>query len=33
LHNPHYDFNDEILAPGIAYWVRLVHRALSRIEG
>jgi hippurate hydrolase len=28
LHNPHYDFNDEILAPGIAYWTRLVQRAL-----
>ena len=28
LHTPHYDFNDEILAPGIAYWTRLVQRAL-----
>ena len=28
LHNPHYDFNDAILPLGIAYWVRLVQRAL-----
>ena len=31
LHNPHYDFNDEILAPGIAYWTRLVQRALPAV--
>lgn len=24
LHNPHYDFNDDILALGASYWVRLV---------
>ena len=24
LHNPHYDFNDEILTAGAAYWVKLV---------
>jgi len=24
LHNPHYDFNDEILPVGAAYWVKLV---------
>ena len=24
LHNPHYDFNDEILPVGVAYWVKLV---------
>jgi len=30
LHNPHYDFNDEILLPGISYWVRLVQRALPK---
>jgi hippurate hydrolase len=23
LHSPHYDFNDEIIATGIRYWVRL----------
>ncbi len=30
LHNPHYDFNDEILATGIDYWVELVAQQLSR---
>ena len=29
LHNPRYDFNDEILPLGVAYWVRLVESALS----
>jgi hippurate hydrolase len=29
LHNPHYDFNDEILPAGEAYWVRLVELVLS----
>ena len=28
LHNPHYDFNDDILRLGVAYWVRLVELAL-----
>ena len=28
LHNPHYDFNDDILPLGITYWVRLVEAAL-----
>ena len=28
LHNPHYDFNDDILPLGVAYWVRLVEAAL-----
>lgn len=28
LHNPHYDFNDEILPIGITYWVRLVQACL-----
>jgi len=28
LHNPHYDFNDEILPTGAAYWVKLVETAL-----
>ena len=23
LHNPHYDFNDEILRLGASYWARL----------
>ncbi len=30
LHNPHYDFNDEILPIGASYWVRLVESALAR---
>lgn len=32
LHNPHYDFNDELLPIGVSYWVTLVRSALS-IEG
>lgn len=28
LHNPHYDFNDEILPLGAAYWVKLVENEL-----
>ncbi|CAL94222.1 M20 aminoacylase family protein [Azoarcus olearius] len=28
LHNPHYDFNDDILPAGIGYWVELVRRLL-----
>lgn len=30
LHNPHYDFNDEILALGVSYWVKLVEAVLGR---
>jgi hippurate hydrolase len=29
LHNPHYDFNDEILPVGTAYWVKLVETVLG----
>jgi amidohydrolase len=29
LHNPHYDFNDEILPLGAAYWAKLVENELS----
>jgi len=29
LHSPHYDFNDEIIATGIRYWVRLVEKVLA----
>jgi metal-dependent amidase/aminoacylase/carboxypeptidase family protein len=29
LHNPHYDFNDEILPLGVSYWVRLVETVLA----
>lgn len=28
LHNPNYDFNDEIIPTGAAYWVELVRRIL-----
>jgi len=28
LHNPHYDFNDEIIPVGAAYWVELVRNLL-----
>ncbi len=30
LHNPQYDFNDEIIPVGGAYWVRLVETILGR---
>jgi amidohydrolase len=30
LHNPHYDFNDEILPIGASYWARLVERVLTK---
>jgi hippurate hydrolase len=29
LHNPGYDFNDEVLATGAAYWVRLTENILA----
>lgn len=29
LHNPNYDFNDNILSQGAKYWVQLVHNQLS----
>lgn len=29
LHNPHYDFNDDILPIGAAYWVKLVEKILK----
>jgi hippurate hydrolase len=29
LHSPHYDFNDEIIATGIRYWVQLAETALA----
>jgi hippurate hydrolase len=28
LHNPHYDFNDDIIPIGASYWVRLVEQEL-----
>jgi hippurate hydrolase len=30
LHNPHYDFNDDILPIGASYWARLVETKLAR---
>ncbi|PKO83855.1 MAG: amidohydrolase [Betaproteobacteria bacterium HGW-Betaproteobacteria-11] len=30
LHSPHYDFNDEVIATGIRYWVELARQALAR---
>ena len=29
LHNPSYDFNDELIALGGTYWVRLAKRWLA----
>ena len=29
LHNPHYDFNDNILSTGASYWVNLVKQELK----
>jgi len=29
LHNPHYDFNDDILVIGAAYWIKLVELTLT----
>lgn len=29
LHNPAYDFNDEIIATGLSYWVRLAEHRLT----
>jgi hippurate hydrolase len=30
LHNPHYDFNDDLLPLGINYWVKLVETVLQK---
>jgi hippurate hydrolase len=30
VHNPNYDFNDNILSHGASYWVTLVDTVLSR---
>ena len=29
LHNPNYDFNDEILSIGADFWVRLIETELG----
>ncbi|MBI4184887.1 MAG: amidohydrolase [Proteobacteria bacterium] len=33
VHNPRYDFNDDILAVGASYWARLVERELAKGGG
>ena len=33
VHNPNYDFNDETLPVGAAYWVKLVEMQLPAAEG
>ncbi|MEQ8398127.1 M20 aminoacylase family protein [Thalassobaculum sp.] len=33
LHNPGYDFNDEVLPLGASYWSKLVEAELPRAEG
>ena len=30
LHNPGYDFNDEVTVLGASYWARLVEKALPK---
>ena len=30
VHNPHYDFSDEILPVGASYWATLVEQELAR---
>jgi hippurate hydrolase len=30
LHNPHYDFNDDILPLGASYFARLTEQLLAR---
>jgi hypothetical protein len=32
LHSPHYDFNDEIIATGIRYWVRLAQTGAGALK-
>ena len=32
VHNPGYDFNDEILPIGASYWVQLVNNILPRLS-
>ena len=31
LHNPHYDFNDELISVGARYWAELAARALPKL--
>ena len=30
VHNPYYDFNDEILPLGASYWAKLVETKLAK---
>lgn len=30
IHNPHYDFNDDILETGASFWIKLVEQYLSK---
>ncbi len=32
LHNPNYDFNDEVMPAGVAYWCALVQRLLGSVK-
>ena len=32
LHNPNYDFNDEVMPVGVAYWSELVRRLLGAVK-
>jgi len=32
VHNPHYDFNDEIIPLGVKYWTRLVGHLLAPVS-
>ncbi|WP_409301581.1 M20 aminoacylase family protein [Pseudomonas sp. KCJK8993] len=32
LHNPYYDFNDQVIEPGVALWVALVERSLPMTD-
>lgn len=32
LHNPHYDFNDEVMPAGVAYWCELARRLLGNAK-
>jgi len=32
LHNPHYDFNDEVLPAGVAYWCQLARTLLPALR-
>ena len=33
IHNPRYDFNDDILSTGASYWAMLAETALATTNG